>query len=293
MKRFFYKIVITFIILIAIAPPMLSAQPREPQNVYRVMVKSRYILENGKRTNQYFALEQQIKDSLNRLHTEVFYDWETRYPHNYRWHYFDGQTKYKTEFYENEKLARIEEYTYQKDSLLSKLVVKTVKEDMVTFRVRVDYSYNSVGKISQATGFNEKGRRGFRAKYTYDAFGTEIERKVKGNRSTPPDSIQYLKRSVSYDSLGRVNHERLVLEKSKTSRSTQEKTYTYDENGNLTEMVLRDENGNQLTRNEYFYRKDNRIRMQNVYNANNELIDCLAWRYEIYKTSDRRQRILE
>jgi hypothetical protein len=257
------------------------------------MVKSRYILENGKRTNQYFALAQQIRDSLNRLHTEVFYDWETRYPNNYRWHYFDGQTKYKTEYFENEKLARIEEYTYIKDSLLSKLIVKSVKDDIIDFQVRVNYSYNPEGKVIQATGFNEKGRRGFRAKYTYDAFGTEIERKVKGTRSTPPDSILYLKRSVTYDSLGRIFEENLVLEKLKTGRTTQKKSYAYDENGNLIELLLRDEKGKQLIRNEYFYRKDNRIRMQNVFNANNELIDCLAWRYEIYKTSDRRQRTLE
>jgi len=131
------------------------------------------------------------------------------------------------------------------------------------------------------------------ARYTYDAFGTETERKVKGKRVTPPDSIMYLKRIPTYDSLGRLTEEKLLVEKLNKGRSTQRKTYAYDANGNLSEMVLLDQNGKQIERNEYLYRKDNRIRMQNKYNANNELIDCLAWRYEIYKTPDRGQRVLE
>jgi len=274
-------------------PLSLKAQSREPQNIYRVRVASRYIFEDGKRTSKFFAIEQQLRDSLDRLHTEIFFDWATHNPDKYRWRYFDGQVKYKTDFFENEKLVRIEEYAYTKDSLLNQLIVKKVTDGKVDYQGKVTYSYNTDGKIIQTDGFNEKGKRCFKAKYIYDANGTEIERKVKAKKCTPPDSILFLNRTVSYDSLGRIATEKLILEKVGKGRSIQNMGYTYDKNGNITEMILKDEHGATLQRNEYQYRNDNRIKLLNIYNADNEQIDCIAWRYELYKTNDRRQRMYE
>jgi hypothetical protein len=54
-----------------------------------------------------------------------------------------------------------------------------------------------------------------------------------------------------------------------------------------------DANGNLIKKTEFIYRKDNRIQQIKEFDANDNLLDWQAWRYEIYKTNDRRQRVLE
>ena len=266
---------------------------REPQNVYRVTVKSRYVLENGQRTKDYFAIGQHIFDSLGRLHTEIDYDWETHYPNNYRWHYFSGKTKTKTDFFEKEKLARIEEYKVNEKGNVKEVSVKTVTPADTSFALKVEYSYNPDGTIQKAVGYNSKGKKGFTCKYMYDARGTEINRKVKGKKAIPLDSILFLARVPLYDSAGRVAEETLTVEKVGKGKTTIKQKFLYDLNGNITHFQKFDGNGNLVLRKEYTYRKDNRIQQMKKFDSNDSLIDWLAWRYEIYKTNDRRQRVLE
>jgi hypothetical protein len=274
--------------------PLFSlGQSRETQNIYRVKVNSRYVIEDGKRTVKYLAIGQEISDSLGRLHTEIFYDWETRKPNNFKWNYFEGKRKYKTDFFKNEKLARVEEYYYQNDSLLNRIVVKVVTENDTIFLVRVDYTYSANGLVSKAVGYNERGKKGHTTTYIYNSFGTEIERKVKGKRTFPPDSILYLKRTPNYDSQGRIIQEDLIIDKVGKCRVAQKYEYSYDDKGNLTVEIKYNDKGTVEYRKVYEYRKDKRIKMVNVYNSNQELVDCLAWRYEIYKTDNRRQRVYE
>ncbi len=293
MNRINFNTVGLISMVLIICPLLLFGQAREPQNIYRNKVLSRYVVENGVRTAKFFAIAQEISDSLGRLHTEIFYDWETRYPNNYRWHYFDGLTKYKTDFFENEKLAKIEEYKWLANGKLEQLTVKRVKDDVQELIVREVYTYNPNGTIKQATGFGKDGKQGYKATYTFDANGTEILRKVKGKKLTPADSIMFLQRTPKYNEKGWIIEETIVVDKVGKGRSTTRNTYTYDDNKNVTEHYSYDGSGRLLFRKQFQYLKDNRLKMINIYNDKNVIVDCLSWRYEIYKSEDRRHRILE
>jgi len=269
------------------------AQQREPQNIYRVRVQSRYVLEDGQRTRQFYAINQQIQDSLGRIHTEIDYDWETRYPNNYRWHYFEGTTKTKTKYFENEKLVRIEEFDMDTDDRLRELKITTVAPGDTTLQLRVEYNYNPDGTINQAIGYLPNDRRGYRARYRYDHNGTEISRRVRGRRAVPPDSIIRLDREPQYDSLDRIIFEKLTTRMADRSVTGKQVAYEYDNKNNVTGEIIHDANGNIRERRIYSYRRDNRIQRLERFDAEDNLIEYLAWRYEIYRTSDRRHRVLE
>ena len=270
----------------------VQAQNREPQNIYRVTVNSRYVLEDGKRTSKFFAIGQQISDSLGRLHTEIDYDWETRRPDNYRWHYFDGQKKVKTDLFVSSQLARINKYTYNDDGNLDELVIYNVTQSDTAFVVQEVYSYTD-GLLTNVVGYNERGRRGFRARYRYDANGNEISRRVRGQRAVPSDSIMALERTLVYDSLGRIVRESKTLTKLGEPEQTSIMEYKYNDRGLLAEKSVFSSQNELHKRIEYNYRRDNRIQQKIVYDGDDNLIDYLAWRYEIYRTPDRRHRVLE
>ncbi|MFP4557321.1 MAG: hypothetical protein ACLFNU_10650 [Bacteroidales bacterium] len=294
MRNFYTYRLITVIIAFILLPTLLFSQNREPQNIYRVTVNSRYVLEDGKRTRKFFAIHQEISDSLGRMHTEIDYDWETRHPNNYRWHYFDGQTKVKTDFFEDEKLRRIHEFKYQDDGKLSELEVYRVTESDTSLQVREEYTYNSDGLLTRVNGYNKKDRRGFRARYKYDEQGNEVKRRVWGRRAIPSDSIRKLDRTLSYDSLNRIAYETVTVDKVDQPEETRSYKYSYNEDGDVLEKSIYNRNKELLRREEFVYRsRDNRLQQKIVYDANGNLIDHLAWRYEIYKTSDRRRRVLE
>jgi len=286
---------ILFFCLIGLLSPEhhASSQNREPQNVYRVAVKSRYVLKDGQRTKEYFAIKQLISDSLGRMHTEIDFDWETHYPNNYRWHYFDGQTKYRTDFFENEKLVRVERYKWDSNGKLTELTLEKVTPTDTTMVVKEIFTYNPDGTKKSVVGYNNKGKKGFKIKFKYDDRGTEISSKVRGKKAVPADSTMLLTRVPQYDSVGRIAEETLTIQKfSKQPKTTQHK-YTYDENGNKILELLMDANGNLIKKTEFIYRKDNRIQQIKEFDPNDNLLDWQAWRYEIYKTNDRRQRVLE
>jgi hypothetical protein len=274
-------------------PIMLNAQIEKPQNIYRVTVNSRYVLENGERTNTFYAIGQLMYDSLGRLHTEIDYNWETRYPDNYRWHYFEGLTKRKTDFFQNEKLIRIEEYSFNSDGLLAQTLVHKVSLTDTTHQIRENYSYNSNSKVTKAVGYNSAGKKVYTSTFKYDTKENEIERKVKGKNAIPPDSILYLKATYLYDSLDRIISMVKTIDKVGKPRKTEAFTFVYDQNGNRIEEVVRDGNGNLILRKEYSYRRDNRMQQLKIFDSSNSLTKHVAWRYEIYKTDDRRHRTLE
>ncbi|MFA5647235.1 MAG: hypothetical protein WC951_02895 [Bacteroidales bacterium] len=269
------------------------SQGVKPDNIYRVTVNSRYVIENGERQSKYFAVGQLISDSLGRLHTEIDFNWETHYPDNYRWHYFDDMVKVKTDFFFKEKLNHFNVYNYNPTGALSELSVYSVNGNDTSLVVQEKYSYATNGNVTKVVGYNKNGKKGFTAKYKYNGFNTETQRKVRAKRAVPSDSILYLAREVTYDSVGRINTEMLIIEKYGLPKKTTQTHYTYDASGNITTEVVSDKDGNTIKRNEYAYRPDNRIKGLMVYDANETLIDYQAWRYEIYKTADRRFRVFE
>jgi len=290
-----YKNYIITIALLAITfvPFTLGAQGIKPQNIYRVAVRSWYVIENGKRTPKYFAAEQLISDSLGRLHTEIVFDRATQTPSNYKWHYFDNLTKVQTRYFTSEGLERIEVYEKNSENRISKLILKSVSPGDTSLLMSVAYKYNPNGTVASTRGINPKGKKGFVAKYKYDLQGTEIERKVKGSKLLPPDSILYLKRVPVYDSLNRITREVVKTKMFAKGEATNVYTYKFNEKGLLVEKTISDGSENLKNRIEYIYRSDSRINQIIVYDAQGNLLSHEAWRYEIYKTNDRRNRVLE
>lgn len=283
---------ITTMVVLSLLPIVLLGQATKPQNIYRVTVISQYDIENGKYTSKSYPLHQQIYDSLGRLHTEIDYNIKTNYPSNYRWHYFDGPLKKKTEYYINEKLDRIDEFEH-KDSLIAELRIYKMNNTDTSLMVKVKYDYDSKGLISKTTGYNKSGKKGYRTSHKYEHNGIEIERKVKGKKAIPPDSILYLSRVLKYDSLNRIVIEKTVVLKQGNQEREQQIQYKYDKNSNVVEKRISDNQGNQIRRKEFVYRSDNRLQRRSIYDENNNLIQFRAWRYEIYKTSNRKTRVLE
>jgi hypothetical protein len=286
------RIILLVLFAYLLLPSTLKGQAVKPQNIYRVTVNSLYEIENGKNTGKSVPIHQQIYDSLGRLHTEIDYDYKTQYPNNYRWHYFNGQVKMKTEFFHNEKLTSIAQYSYA-DGMLGELLLFSVSDTDTTLAIKESYFYNDIGKKIKAIGYTSKGRKGYQAKFLYDSTGNEIERKVKGKKSVPADSILYLKRTIEYDSLNRIAAEIITTRKFEQEQISKHILYKYDKENNTVEKLINNSEGEQIKRKEYDYRKDNRIHIQRIYDANNNLIDFRAWRYEIYKTNDRKRRIYE
>lgn len=287
------QITSAFVALILVASNVALGQGVKPQNIYRVTVNSRYVIENGERTSKFFAIGQLISDSLGRMHTEIDYNWETRYPDNYRWHYFDEMAKVKTDFFVKEKLSHFKVFKYNANNQFAEQLLYKVNNGDTVLAVREVHAYNNLGHRTQTTGYNIQGKRGFRTKYKYDANGSELERRVRGKRAVPSDSIIKLKRIVEYDSLNRVKSELVTIEKFAQPKTSTHTFYKYDDKGNLVEEVIKDQLKETTHRKEYVYRSDKRIQGLRLYDSQNNLLDYQAWRYEIYKTANRTHRVLE
>lgn len=271
-----------------------SSQGAKPQNVFRVTVTSRYVLEGHERTSKFFAINQEIYDSLGRLHTEIDFDWETRYPNNYRWHYFDNMLRVRTEYYTNEELDRRVVFEYTSDSLIAReLHYSPLNGDTLLSGI-IDYSYNGQGLPDRVDAVNERGRRLYRARFQYDDRGTEIRRRVNTRRGVPDDGIRRLDREHEYDSLGLLISEKVSLRMTDGSRRTYSRNYEFNSDGNMTGLLELNDRGNQIRRVEYVW-QSGRNRLQRIlsYDADDNLEMDLAKRYEIYRTTDRRHRVID
>lgn len=282
------------ILLFGSLPLLSHSQGIKPSNVYRVTVTSRYVIENGERTNQFNAVNQKIYDSLGRFHTDIDFDRETRYPNNYRWHFYDSMLLVRTEYYINEKLDRRVVYEYNRDTLVSaETHYRRQGRDTLLYKV-VKYSYNQEGLPESIEVRNSSGRRLFRVRSSFDETGTEIRRRVSGRRGEPEDGIRRMDREAEYDSLGFLVYEKVRLRMIDRNRKEYSRKYKYDDRGNLIEKLEVDQNGDQVSRIEYGWQRDrNRLAQIRYYDGEGNLEKFLAKRYEIYRTTDRRERVID
>lgn len=265
----------------------------KPQNVYRVSVSSWYKIEDGKRTPSYFTLSQHIYDSLGRLHTEVFWDRETQKPTEIRWHFFSDKAKMKTFFLNEKAVYRIEEYIYDNLNRVNRVTYKNViNSDTLVQQVQVR-KFDAAGKLTKTEIYDPKGKRGCVVSHRFDGNNTETERRVKGKKIVPADSVLLLSRNVSYDSLNRIVREDVKITKHGNRHENYSRTYRYNPGGNLAEELVYGGSNDLKLRKEYTYRNDGRLWQVHHYNAQGELVEFIAWRYELYKTNNRRERILE
>lgn len=272
----------------------IYSQGIKPQNVYRVTVTSRYVVEEGERTSTFYAVNQEISDSLGRLHTEIDYNWETRYPDNYRWHYYDSMELVRTDYFIDEKLDVRKVFEREKqDRIVRELHFMPGNEDTVMVK-SLDFTYNSDGFPERIDASNSSGRRLYRVRSRFDEHGTEIRRRVRGRRGEPDDGIIRLDREAGYDSLGYLTSESVQLRMADGSRTQYTKKYQYDEHGNITGMTELDGQGNQVSRIEYVWQPNrNRLSRIQYYDHSDQLEKYMAKRYEIYRTNDRRQRVID
>ncbi|MFP4367105.1 MAG: hypothetical protein ACLFQA_08425 [Bacteroidales bacterium] len=272
----------------------IYSQGIKPQNVYRVTVTSRYVVEDGERTSTFYAVNQEIFDSLGRKHTEIDYDWETRYPDNYRWHYYDSMEHVRTDYFINEELDIRKVFERDKEDRISKEKHLMVRDEDTVMVKSLEFSYNSSGLPKQIEALNPSGRRLYRIRSRFDEQGTEIRRRVRGRRGEPDDGIIRLDREAEYDSLGLLVSETIQLRMTDRNRKEYTRKYKYDEQQNITEKLELDDQGNQVSRTEYVWQASrNRLQRIIYYDADDNLEKYLAKRYEIYHTNDRRQRVID
>jgi hypothetical protein len=271
-----------------------NSQGIKPQNVYRVVVTSQYVLKDGERTSEFFSINQEISDSLGRMHTDIDFNPETGYPDNYRWHYFDNNLKVRTDFFINEKINRRIVYQYNTQGMVSAERHFEFDNEKPGLVRTVEFSYNTMGLPVRSDAYNPAGKRLYRVISSYDKNGSEISRRVRGRREAPADNIMRLDRKPEYDSTGMLVSETLRLGRSDRTLSGYTRKYQYDEAGNITGKLELDEQGKQVLRIEYVWQQNrDRLTREIHYDGNDRLERYLAKRYEVYQGSDRRHRVID
>ncbi|RPH32368.1 MAG: hypothetical protein EHM93_09400 [Bacteroidales bacterium] len=288
------KLLVTILCLLFISSA-ISAQNRTPQDIRRVTVTFQYAVEKGKRTDMVYPIYQEIFDSLGRCHTEIEWSLTDHYPHNYYWNSFKGKQKVISEFYLNEKLNTIEEFTYNKDSLLAMRVVKKVSPTDTTISLTFIYKYDSNRNPIEISAKSRDGKTAYVSKSTFNIKGKELTRKVKIKKNfSPQDSIVNLVSVPVYDSIGRLAREQLTIKKFDKTTVIRTINYSYDRNNNQIGVLVLNEKGKQVSREvrEYQYSR-NRLSLINHYDSNDVLVKFNTKRYEIYRTKDRKVREIE
>ncbi len=271
------------------------AQNRPPQNIRRVTVLSQYVVENGTYKSEFYPVKQEMYDSLGRLHTEIDWSLKDHYPHDYRWHTFDGKLKIKTESFINEKPWLVEDFTYNKDSLVIRKTIKKATSTDATLFLTLNYKYDLKRNPIEVTAQTPNGKTAYISKSTFDLKGKELTRIVKAKSTfVPQDSILKLTGTPIYDSIGRLRSEQLIINMVNKIVVNKTLKYTYDKNNCLIGLVEYGENGKQVRREERDYTfSRNRLSITRYYDSNNIMVKMTGMRYEIYRTSNRRIREMD
>jgi len=282
-----------FILLMLLTPNLLFAQNRPLQDIRRVIVTSQYEIKDGKRTGVSMAVKQEIKDSLDRVHTILNRDYTTQRIASHTWHTFNGKQIVRTDEFVKEQLKYYKLFTYTSDSLIDTETIYLVSPSDTALYVKLKYKYKN-RKPVQVDAVDLKGKSAYTSKSIFDSKGTEVSRKVKVKKTVAPiDSV--IERTVSpvYDSVGRISFETIKVKLVGGKGVTQKFSYGYNKLGLLTSVEEFDEGGRLLYRKELEYNEKQMLKFISVYNSNKELTEFYAKRYELYPTRDRRNQIIE
>jgi outer membrane lipoprotein-sorting protein len=273
----------------------ISAQTRPVQDVRRVIVTIGYDIENGQQKDKNYAIEQELFDSLNRKHTEIAFDIKDHYPHCYKWHYYKGKERVKTQIFRNEKMVQVLEFTY-KNNQVSQQVVKTVQSKDTSILYILNFTYNSLGNPTKVIAKSPQGKKVYTSSSKFDTNGHELSRKVKTKGNIYPlDSILSLASKPVYNTVGLLASNKIKTSYVNKQKQNIEFRYTYDDKKNLTGIIKLDENGKQLSREERVYHSkiEGRVMQVKYYDANDVLIKSITKRYEIYRAHDLMSRTIE
>ncbi len=281
------------LLILQLATLCTIAQNRPPQNVRRVIVTSKYEFVNGKRTVNSRAIKQEIKDSLDRVHTILYRDYETQLISRHIWHTFEGKQIVRTDEFANEKLFRFSLFSYTPDSLISRQEVFMATPADTNHYATLIYKYQNRLPV-KVKALNGKGKQIYVTKSKFDANGTEIERKVIAkNGFSPIDSVMNLICKPAYDSLNRKVAESWTKTYFDGKKETKQYRYQYNPKGLLTIIEELSADGSPITRKTLEYNEKNMLKFISLYNAEGTLIDYQAIRYELYPTLNRHNRIIE
>lgn len=286
-------VIVLLISLGVLFPKFLLAQSRPLQDIRRVIVTSQYEINNGQRTAKSMAVKQEIKDSLGRIHTILNRDYTTQRITSHTWHTFNGKQILRTDEFVNEKLKYYKLYSYTADSLVDTESIYMVNPTDTVLYIKLKYKYKSKKPI-QIDAVDLNGKKAYTAKLVFDGNGTEISRKVKTKKTFAPiDSI--IERSVSpvYDSLGRIKAETIKIKFFNGKSTVTQFSYGYNKAGLISLIEEFEPNGTLKYRKKLEYNDKGMQKFISVYNANNELTEYYAKRYELYPTRDRRNQIIE
>ena len=273
----------------------VNAQTRTPQNIRRVITTSSYMIENGQQKEPALAIEQELYDSLNRKHTDVYLDVKDHYPHNYKWHFFKGNVLYKTQIYENEKMKQVIEFTYTKNQIAQQNI-KNVSASDTSLYLTLLFTNNANGKPTGTVAKNALGKVVYTSTSKYNSNGLEISRKVKAKKNIfPQDSILLIASKPVYDAQGRLSSQKVKTTDANKRTKAVENRYTYDAKNNPIGVLTLDEKGKQITRDEMLYHEkyENRIILVKHFDANNVLVKSLIKRYDVYPTDNHQNKNTE
>ncbi len=285
-----------FILFLAIvlSSNYLLAQNRPPQDVRRVIVTSKYEIKNGQRTSKSMAVKQEIKDSLDRVHTILNRDYTTQRVVSHTWHTFNGKQIVRTDEFANEKLKYYKLFTYNADSTIATESIYMVNPTDTALYIKLTYKYNNFRKPIQINATDLKGKKAFQSKSVYDAKGTEVKRTVRVKKNYAPlDSVISLVNVPVYDSVGRISAEVITRKFSNGKTLTESFRYGYDKAGLLSSVETLDGTGKTLTKKTLEYNNKGMLKFISVFDSNNTLVEYYANRYELYPTRDRRNQIIE
>lgn len=287
------KVTPLVVLLLMLCLVNAEAQNRPLQNVRRVIVTSRYEIKDGKRTINSRAIKQEIKDSLDRVHTILFRDYETQGVYRYIWHTYEGEQIVRTDEFANEKLFRYSLFTYTPDSLVATQKVYLVNPGDTVHYVTLSFKYQN-RLLIQVDAHNSKGKRVYRTKSVYDNYGTEILRQVKVSKVyIPVDSIVNLSCKPTYDTLGRKVAETITKTFADGRKEAKSFKYEYNKKNLRSAVEEFDSAGKLLSRTTLEYNDKGMLKFISVFNSEGQLIDYQALRYELYPSLDRRKQIIE
>lgn len=288
------KSVFILFLVIVLFSNYLLAQNRPPQDVRRVIVTVKYEIKNGRRTNNSMVVKQEIKDSLDRIHTILNRDYTTQQVVSHTLHTFNGKQIVRTDEFVNEKLKYYKLFTYNADSTIATESIYMVNPTDTALYIKLTYKYNNFRKPIQINATDLKGKKAFQAKSVYDAKGTEVKRTVKVKKNyVPLDSVISLVNVPVYDSVGRISAEVFTCKYSNGKTVTESLRYGYDKVGLLSSIETLDAAGKTITKKTLEYNNKGMLKIISVFNGNNVLIENFAKRYELYPTRDRRNQIIE
>ncbi len=283
------KIIITFFAVVVTCSLLWGQQKKD---TLFVKVINKYVLVNGQKTSKYYPIGQEFRDTLNRLLNVINFDDSTHRPTSYFRYSYKGMDRIKEEDFSQNKLRWVTTMEYDANgAVVAKTIKRVTPKDTVVY---LSITYKNInGRPVQERGYTTGGKTAYSAKLTYDNQGQLILKKVKVKEIPPFDSILFLKRVVTYDSLQRIVREDFS-EKLVGGEKHFSYVYTYGKEGFVNETQQFDATGKLFLRKEFIYNlQRKRIQEIKTFDSSGNLLDWRAFRYERYGSQPYNVRVID